>query len=76
MSDEIFYKVSFVVAGGEHPGAIINLDKRPEVGDEVTFDERVFEVLEVMELMPTIGNFGFLHVTCRYLHDEDEGMRE
>ncbi|HID52793.1 MAG TPA: hypothetical protein EYP41_12255 [Anaerolineae bacterium] len=72
MSDEIFYKVSFVVEGGEHPGAIINLDERPQVGDEVTFDGRTFAVLEVMELMPTIGNFGFLHVTCRYVRDEEE----
>ncbi len=72
MSDDIFYKVSFVVEGGEHPGAIINLDKRPQPGDEVTFDGRTFEVLEVMELMPTIGSFGFLHVTCRYVRDEEE----
>ncbi len=72
MSDEIFYKVSFVVESGKHPGAIINLEKRPQVGEEITFDGRVFEITEVMELMPTIGNFGFLHATCRYLRDEGD----
>ena len=73
MSDDVFYKVSFVVIeGSEHPGAIINVDEMPEVGEEVTFDGRVFEILEVKELMPTVGNFGFLHASCKYLRDADE----
>lgn len=71
MNEEVFYKVSYVVAGGEHPGAIINMDTRPEIGEEVAFDGRIFEILEVMELMPPVGNFGFLHATCRYLRDEN-----
>ncbi len=72
MSDDVFYKVSFVVVeGSQHPGAIINVDEMPEVGEEVTFDGRVFEILEVKELMPTIGNFGFLHASCKYLRDAD-----
>ncbi len=70
MNEEVFYKVSYVVTGSEHPGAIINMDAEPEIGEEVVFDGRVFEILEVMELMPPVGNFGFLHATCRYLHDE------
>ncbi len=65
MNEEIFYKVSFVVMGGEHPGAIITVESRPEVGEEVTFNGSVFIVTEVMELMPPVGNFGFLHATCR-----------
>lgn len=65
MNEEIFYKVSFVVMGGEHPGAIITVENRPEVGDEVTFNGSVFVVTEVMELMPPVGNFGFLHATCQ-----------
>ena len=69
MNEEVFYKVSYVVANGEHPGAIINMDKRPEIGEEVTFDGRIFEIMEVMELMPPVGNFGFLHATCRYVRD-------
>ena len=72
MSDDVFYKVSFVVVeGSEHPGAIINLDEMPEVGEEVMFDGRIFEILEVKELMPTIGNFGFLHASCKYLRDAE-----
>lgn len=71
MSNEIFYKVSFVVANSEHPGAIMTVDHRPEVGDEVAFNGSVFKVTEVMELMPTVGNFGFLHVTCEYLFDSE-----
>jgi len=68
MTNEIFYKVSFVVAGGEYPGAIMTVDTKPEIGDEVHFNESTFKVIEVMELMPTVGNFGFLHVTCEFLH--------
>ena len=72
MSDDVFYKVSFVVVeGSQHPGAIINVDEMPEVGEEVTFDGRIFEILEVKELMPTVGNFGFLHASCKYLRDAE-----
>lgn len=70
MSEEvIYYKVSYVVEGGKHAGAIINVDDEPHVGDEVTFDGYVFEIIELMELMPPTGDFGFLHATCRYLRD-------
>ena len=71
MSEDVYYKVSYVVAGGEHPGAIINIDNRPEVGEQVMFDGRLFEILEVMELMPPVGNFGFLHATCRFVGNAD-----
>lgn len=67
--DSTFYKVSYVVVGGTHPGAIINMDHKPEIGEQLTFDGRIFEVLEVVELMPPVGSFGFLHATCRYLQD-------
>jgi hypothetical protein len=69
MSNEIYYKVSFVVANSEHPGAIMTVDQYPKIGEEVSFNGSVFMVTEVMELMPTVGNFGFLHVTCEYLYD-------
>jgi len=65
--DEIFYKVSFVVMGGDHPGAIMTVEKRPQIGDEITFNGSVFAVTEVMELMPPVGNFGFLHATCEHV---------
>lgn len=70
MTNEIFYKVSYVVAGGKHPGAIMTVDHRPSVGDEVQFNGTIFAITEVMELMPTVGNFGFLHVTCEFIRDE------
>ena len=64
-----YYKVSYVVLGGGHPGAIMNVDDEPRIGDEVMFDGRIFEIVEVMELMPPVGDFAFLHATCRYLRD-------
>ena len=70
MSDSIFYKVSYVVEGGEHPGAIINVESEPSVGDVVTFGGKVFEITDIQELMPPMGDFGFLHAACRYLRDE------
>lgn len=69
--DTIYYKVSYVVLDNKHPGAIISEEKRPEEGEEVTFDNHVFEIIEVKELVPNIGNFGFLHATCRYLRTVD-----
>ena len=71
VSETIYYKVSYVVLGGEYTGAIINVDQRPEVGDEVSFDNHVFEIVEVMELMPPVGNFAFLHATCKFLREAD-----
>ncbi len=65
MSGATVFKVSFVVEGGQHPGAIINTDTEPQVGDIVNFDGRTFEITEVDELMPPSGDFGFLHATCR-----------
>jgi len=67
VSDEIFYKVSFVVVGGQHPGAIMTVEKRPEVGDHIAFNGSVYTITEVMELMPPVGNFGFLHATCEHV---------
>jgi hypothetical protein len=72
MDDEVFYQVSFVVVGSHHPGAIVSVDKRPEVGETVSFGGQRFEVLEVQELTPVTGNFGFLHVTCRLVESARE----
>lgn len=69
MESDVLYKVSYVVEGGEHPGAIINVDNKPEPGEQFSFDGRIFEVIEVLELMPPVGNFGFLHATCRFIKD-------
>ena len=60
----MIYKVSYVVKGGTHPGAILDADEMPKVGEVVSFGGLEFLVLEVMELMPARGGFGFLHATC------------
>lgn len=59
------YKVSYVVQGGEHPGAIVNEEKKPEVGQQVQLGAEQFEVIEVVDLMPARGDFSFLHVTVQ-----------
>ena len=59
------YKVSYVVQGGDHPGAIVNEDKKPEVGQKVTLGSNEFEVVEIVDLMPARGDFSFLHVTVK-----------
>jgi hypothetical protein len=61
----MIYKVSYVVVGGEHPGAIANVEKPPQVGDRIKLGDYEFEVMEVLELMPPRGEFSFLHATCR-----------
>ena len=61
------YKISYVVEDGSYTGAIMNSDRAPRIGDEVTFEGAVFVITEVTELMPAVDDFGFLHVTCRYV---------
>jgi hypothetical protein len=57
--------VSFVVLGGEHPGAIKNLYERPKVGDRLEIGRMIFEVVEVHEIMPPRDDFQFLHATVK-----------
>ena len=59
------YKVSYVVIGGEHPGAIVNEFQRPKVGDRVQIGKFTFEVVEIFEVMPPRGDFAFLHATVK-----------
>jgi hypothetical protein len=61
------FKVSYVVAGGGHPGAIVNEDQKPVVGERVKLGKDEFEVVEVLDLIPARGDFSFLHVTIRPL---------
>jgi hypothetical protein len=61
----MIYKVSYVVIGGGHPGAMINQEFPPEIGKEVQLGGKVFRIVEVSELLPPMGDFAFLHVTCR-----------
>ncbi len=62
------YKVSYVVTGEDHPGAILNRDDPPRVGETVKLGDRSFEVVEVKDLMPSRGEFHFLHATLRPAH--------
>lgn len=67
MSEAVYYKVSYVVEDGKHPGALINVERKPEVGDEVIFDGHLFVITDVAELMAPMGDFGFLHAACRLI---------
>lgn len=60
------YKISYVITGGKHPGAIVNSHHRPAIGELVNLGNQVFEIVEVLDLMPSRGNFHYLHVTCKY----------
>jgi hypothetical protein len=61
----MIYKVSYVVLGGRHPGAIRNQNEAPKVGDRVRLGRTHFEVVEVSELIPPREDFQFLHATLR-----------
>lgn len=64
------YKVSYVVTGKKHPGAIINIDHRPEVGEKAVLRDETFVVIEVVDLMPPRGDFHFIHATVRPIEEE------
>lgn len=59
----MIYKVSYVVQGGEYPGGIKNEEERPEIGKQVQIGPRMFEIVEVFEIMPPRDDFQFLHAT-------------
>jgi len=59
------YKVSYVITGSDHPGAILSMRDAPKVGDIVKLGNDIFEVIEVLELMPPRGDFHYFHATCR-----------
>jgi len=65
----VIYKVSLVVQGGTHPGGIQNLDKRPEIGDQLNLGGNRFEIIEVLEIIPPRGDFAYLHATCKPAQD-------
>ncbi|MGD8731353.1 MAG: hypothetical protein PVI81_00595 [Anaerolineales bacterium] len=66
----MIYKVSYVVAGEEHPGAILNTETRPTPGDLVRLGSEDFIVDEVIDLIPPRGDFHYLHVTVKSPDDE------
>lgn len=65
MVEPKIYKVSIVVQGGKHPGGIQNMDRRPQPGETLILGDEEFEIVEVMEIIPPRGDFGYLHATCK-----------
>lgn len=61
----MIYKVSLVIQGGGDPGAIQDMEKRPEKGDRVKLGDKLYEIVEVLEIIPSRGEFGYLHATCQ-----------
>lgn len=61
----MIYKISYVVVGGGHPGAIVNRDTPPQVGDVIRLNGNEYEVVSVADLIPPQGDFAYLHVTLR-----------
>lgn len=64
-SKPVIYKVSYVVLGGQHPGAIKNQTTPPTAGDKVRLGRKTFEIVEVHQLVPPREDFYFLHATLR-----------
>ena len=60
----MIYKVSYVVVGGSHPGAIINQDTPPGMGEQIELNGERFEIVEVIELLPPRDDIAYLHATC------------
>ena len=63
--DGMICKLSIVIPGSPHNGAIINTTALPQVGDRLPVGDMLVEVLEIKELLPPSGNFHFVHVTCQ-----------
>jgi len=61
----VIYKVSYFVVGRPDLGAIVNLSTAPYVGDQVKLGDELFQVTEVIELVPPREDFAYLHVTCQ-----------
>jgi hypothetical protein len=62
-------KLSIVLPGSGHGGAIIDTPAMPAVGDFIPLGDLTVEVLEVQELLPPRGEFRFVHVTGRVVED-------
>lgn len=69
----MIYKVSYVVIGSQHPGAIINSVERPQVGDRVDIGHFTFEIVEIQEMMAPRNDFQFLHATVRQVPEQPVG---
>lgn len=61
----VMFKVSYVIVGVDHPGAILTQSVAPKPGDVVKLQKQEFEIIEVFDIVPPRGEFHFLHATCR-----------
>jgi hypothetical protein len=62
------YKVSYVIIDKDNPGMILNQTYPPTEGEIVQLGEDIFEVVEVLELVPPRGDFHYIHVTCKAIN--------
>jgi len=62
------YKVSYVIVGTDDPGAIQNQDKTPVPGEKIKLRDKIYEIIEVFELVPPRGEFHYIHATCKSLN--------
>jgi hypothetical protein len=72
----MIYKVSYVVIGGKHPGAIMNQTQAPEVGDRISIGPDSFEVVEVRDMMAPREDFQFLHATVKQVVADQPGAKK
>lgn len=70
------YKVSYVVIGGGHPGAIVNELERPVVGGTVQIGKNTFEIVEIYEVMPPRDDFAFLHATVKAVEEKSKKSKK
>jgi hypothetical protein len=72
----MIYRVSYVVRGQvrgqKHPGFTRDEGRSPEVGERVELGGDTFEITEVQELIPPMGAFSFLHVTCEWIPNAEK----
>lgn len=61
----MIYKVSYVVLGGRYSGGIKNDTERPQVGQQIRLGRKLFEVVEIKEILPPRDDFQFLHATVK-----------
>ncbi|MGD9101154.1 MAG: hypothetical protein PVF45_11800 [Anaerolineae bacterium] len=71
----MIYRVSYMVRGEvrgkKHPGLTRDQEEAPQIGERVEMGGDFFEVTEVQELIPPMGDFGFLHATCEWIPEDD-----
>jgi hypothetical protein len=70
----VICKLSIVIPGGEHAGAIIDTAHIPVPGELLRLGRVTVEVLEVRELLPPRGDFHFLHATARVVHPDTAAL--